>query len=69
MKFKEYLKPLPIKPKRNKNGAIRVTLANRSVYWSFPDIPQEEIREAIKWLNKNKLEIPYGKRQLKELVR
>ena len=67
--FVKYLKTLPVIPKKNKKGFIRIVLAPRAIYWSFPKIERKEISEAIKWLKGNKLEIPYSDGVLKELVK
>ena len=68
MSFKKYLKTLPIVSRETKDG-IRVVLAPRAIHWTFPKISAKEIQEAIKWLKVQKLEIPYGQGQIKELVK
>ena len=67
--FVEYLKRLPIIPRKTKKG-IRVTLANGEIlFQAFENIDKKEVAEGIEWLKKNKLHIPFSENGLKELVR
>ena len=68
--FVEYLKTLPIIPRKDEKGRIVVVLGNRGIRSTFPDVTRAGMDKAIKWLNENKLCISYSKgKYLKELVR
>ena len=67
--FKEYLMKLPVKSNRAEDGSIGIVLAYRLIPTSFPEVDKKEFPEAIAWLKKKKLYIPYGNGDLTILYR
>jgi len=68
--FKGYLTSLPI-GKRKKGNKIKVIVANnvRAISRMFPNVMDDDLKLAVKWLKKNKLHIPFCVGKVKELVR
>ncbi len=69
MKLKDYFKTLKIEPqevKHNKNSSsFKVVVSSRALKLGWYDIKpspsQKELDEAIEWLDKNNLALPYQK--------
>ncbi len=70
--FLNYLKSLKVLPRRTEKG-FRISYAPRALRIGLVEIspkpPIEEINEAIKWLDKNKLSLPVMDGEMKHLIK